>query len=198
MLEEQKYQHEGSARVAWLETVYQFFNEEIFNKECPFGANISWGWPSRSPKKAHGQASELLKNANSEFLITISPIIDNTTEILDTLVHEMVHLAVGCEHGHRKAFSQLAKKVGLEKPWSASTPSEELKDLFKRVVIKFGDIPSGHYKFNEQKKKQTTRLRLYTCECEIKIRVASDDLDVTCNKCKSVFTKQATSNEVKP
>ena len=186
---ESEYQDEGSARVAWLERVYRFFNEELFSKDCPYAANISWGWPSSRAKTALGEASELLKDANSEFLISISPLINDTTDLLDTLVHEMVHLAVGTEYNHGKVFSRYAKKVGLQRPWRTTSPSERLKEMFKRTVIKFGDFPKGYVQLPKGKKKQGTRLRLYTCRCEIKIRVASDDLDVTCYKCMTVFMK---------
>ena len=34
-----------------------------------------------------------------------------------------------------------------------------------------------------------SRLRLWTCECGVKVRVASDDFQATCNRCGSAFTR---------
>lgn len=34
-----------------------------------------------------------------------------------------------------------------------------------------------------------SRLRLYTCDCGTKVRVASDTFDATCNQCQTVFAK---------
>lgn len=36
-----------------------------------------------------------------------------------------------------------------------------------------------------------SRLRLYKCDCGVKVRVASDSFDATCNKCDTVFQKSA-------
>lgn len=35
-----------------------------------------------------------------------------------------------------------------------------------------------------------SRLRLYQCECGVKVRVASDSFDATCNKCDTVFQRE--------
>ncbi len=41
-----------------------------------------------------------------------------------------------------------------------------------------------------------SRLRLYTCACKTKVRVASDSFDATCNVCKQKFSKVEKSGAV--
>src|SRR5436190_18521499 len=53
--------------------------------------------------------------------IFISPSIDDATEALATLVHELLHAADDCKSGHDKTFAERARALGLEGNPSATT-----------------------------------------------------------------------------
>lgn len=68
---------------------------------------------------------------------------EQPVRILDVLLHEMIHAKVGCEHGHKKPFVDLARKVGLKgKP--TATFAEEETELFaalEKIADKLGEYP---------------------------------------------------------
>jgi hypothetical protein len=62
------------------------------------------GWSASASRRRHVQ---------TERRSSLSPLFSPTIEVLGTLLHELVHAAVGTDHGHKKVFSQEARRVGL-------------------------------------------------------------------------------------
>jgi hypothetical protein len=91
---------------------------------------VATGWPkgSRGSSKTHsiGQCWDRASSEDGSYEIFISPELDHPVTILATLAHEMVHAIVGCDAGHKGEFPALCKKIGLVKPWTATSPSPEL------------------------------------------------------------------------
>ena len=122
--------------------------------------------------------------------IYIHPGQTDPIRILGILIHELVHLAVGIEHGHKTPFRRLAVALGLEGKMTATTESEALKvKLGELVEKKLGALPhSGLAAGQSTHKKQKCRQRKWTCpSCEQIIRAASDDLMVICEPCEVLF-----------
>ena len=145
-------------------------------------ASVGFPRGSRGKAKAIGQCWGRIHSADKSGHIFISPVLTESTRVLDVLLHEVGHDVVGCEHGHKKPFSDFAKKVGLVKPWTATTASPELEATLALVVKELGEYP--HAKLSDIEgagKKQTTRMRLYQCPvCEQKVRAATDALAIQC------------------
>lgn len=126
---------------------------------------VSVGIPSRS-KRAIGQ--HWIPEASDDKLgsIFISPILDDTLEVLGVLVHELVHAAVKVT-GHGPAFKKLALKVGLEGKMRSTTSSAKLEKHLKEILKDLPPYP--HKKLNmrhDPVKKQTTRMLKMECsEC---------------------------------
>ena len=62
--------------------------------------------------------------------------------------------------------------------------------LNAEAIPQLGSYPHQKWNPQAQRKKQGTRLRLWICECPVKVRVASDTFDATCNICDARFQKQ--------
>jgi hypothetical protein len=74
--------------------------------------------------------------------IVLFPYLGSTLHTLKTLVHEMVHLAVGAEHGHRAPFQKAAAAVGLTPPWREAPASSSLMEHLKRIAAEVGPMPA--------------------------------------------------------
>jgi hypothetical protein len=121
--------------------------------------------------------------------IFISPRISDSVELLGTLLHELIHAHFQGRFGHRKAFSQAARKVGLAGPPTATTVGAELRPLLVDYVARAGPYPHAVIVPQVKEKAAGSRLRLYECSCAqpVKVRVASNDFEATCNRCGLPF-----------
>lgn len=181
----------NSKRVKWVERAYFILREE-FIQEAPKDITITAGFPRR--KKAIGECCfkyiSNTKNHKKQHLITIHfQQFRDPIEVLHVLLHEMIH-ASGIK-GHRKDFSQIARRVGLIKPWVSTTPSEYLKELlFDIVNQKLGPLPDGWGQAEaiEMPQPQTTRLRKWKCGCGVIVRVARDNFHAQCLLCNGIFS----------
>lgn len=184
----------NSDRVFWLERAYSLMRSKYL-PEAPKTATVTFGFTyQRVGKKNQGKPigqywNGLIKTETPDErnCIILHPYnFDDPVKVLSTLLHEMIHAAVP-DAGHREPFSKLAKRVGLCKPWTATTPSERLsEDLKTEILPILGPIPSGHGDINEEdsrRKKQKTRLRKWQCPCGQIARVANDNWNAQCLDC---------------
>jgi len=148
---------------------------------------LSFGWPKGS-RKAVGECYHTESSVDhSTHHIFISPKLTLPGDVLHVLLHELVHAVVGVKEGHRGAFSKAAKKVGLTKPWTATTPDAELQAKLGKLSDELGELP--HIGMIPEPKKQTTRMKLWECSCGMKIRRAGE-LNARCLECGSNFVLQ--------
>ena len=140
--------------------------ESYFNCKVP-AFRVSVGFPGGSGKKGNtiGQAWKADCAEDKIPQVFISPVIADSIEVLATLLHEIVHVVDHNEHGHRKPFADLAKSVGLVKPWTATTPSEELVVQLKKVVHKLGDYPHSALNKVAGGSPHTQNTRMLKVEC---------------------------------
>jgi len=144
-------------------------------------ASVGFPRGSRGKAKAIGQCWPRISSADKTGHIFISPVLTDSSRVLDVLLHELGHDVVGCEHGHKKPFADFAKQVGLVKPWTATTAGEELGKTLALIVEVLGPYPHSALADIGAGKKQTTRMRLYQCPvCEQKVRAATDTLSIQC------------------
>jgi len=104
---------------------------------------VSIGWPGGRGNKQGviGQCWMSAAVADGKPAIFITPALseEHPERILDVLLHEMLH-ATGAR-GHRGAFAKLAKAVGLEAPWTATTAGEALKPRLEKLAVRLGPFP---------------------------------------------------------
>ena len=138
--------------------------------------------------------------------ILITPLLNNSVDVLSVLTHELVHAIDDCTNGHKAPFKRIAEAVGLEGKMTNTIAGEELTEKIKAIVKKLGRYP--HKKLNLSTTKQSTRLILISCgrilsdsissiePCGAKMRVSRKVIDestvwlgsATCPFCGSVGT----------
>ncbi len=185
-------------REEWLEKAVPRLNTLLELAELkPVTVRVSVGWPARGALSTKARRigecwhSENIKQDTSH--IFISPYIEKPITVLGTLLHEMIHASLPPKAGHKSTFAKACKTIGLQgKPTSTTVSTEDsdpLKIELDSVFEFLGEYPHHKIETSSTLKKQTTRLRLWECKCDepTKLRVAKDDLDVTCNICESCF-----------
>jgi len=102
---------------------------------------VSVGFPSTGSKGRHlGQCWSTKSSADGMNQIFIAPHLPTRIEVIDTLVHELVHAVDDCQSGHGENFKRIAKGIGLKGPMRSAGAGEELmKDL-----VKIADL-LGHF-----------------------------------------------------
>jgi hypothetical protein len=143
----------------------------------PEKIRISVGWMGGRGRKSStiGQCWHPDQVEDKTPAIFIVPTLNDPIRILDVLVHEGVHAAG--KFNHRKEFSDLAKKLGLEKPWTATHAGEELKKRLTELAEKLG--PFDHAAIRKDAiKRQTTRLLKVMCHsCGYVARITAKWID---------------------
>lgn len=116
-------------REQWLRGAADWIDQNILkphNVRLPEKWAISVGFPKGSAK-AIGQCWPTNMAADSETTtILISPVLGNhdLVNLLQVIVHECIHAAVGNKHKHGGEFKRVARAVGLEGKLTATYVSE--------------------------------------------------------------------------
>lgn len=153
---------------------------------------VSVGFPKghRGRHRAIGQCWNGSMSQDGRAHLFICPT-QGEDRVIDILLHEQIHAAVGTKHAHKKEFSKVAATVGLVKPWTATTASEALAKELKAIAEEIGPYPHSTLSPQEREKKGS-RLRLFECGCTppLKLRAGHDEINVTCNDCGDQFEKR--------
>jgi hypothetical protein len=145
-----------------------------------------WGW-----QDVIGQCFAQEVCADGVPQIFISPRIADSIQVLGTLLHELIHACVGWRAGHGKQFSQLAWRLGLVGPPTATTVGPTLVLVLQGFVSQYGPCPHASIRVRQAEKKPGSWLRLFECVCEepVKLCAARNELPVQCLQCGVVFVK---------
>jgi hypothetical protein len=156
-------------REAWLRAAYAIVRKELL-PQAPAAVAISWSFPSKGGTKSsrrtigecHYKGGSAVK-VEGDRVILISPTLQEPYDLIETLVHEMVHAALPMGCGHRAQFSQLAARIGLVKPWTATTAGPELKKKILGWLKRLPKWPGGHLLIQHQQKNRQLKA---VCDCE--------------------------------
>ena len=125
-------------REQWLSECIQQLRPDFeqLAHTLPEKIRASCSWPSKSglanKKRRIGEAWSAKNSADQSCEVFISPVLKDPLEVAATLVHELVHCAVGVEEGHKGKFTKLAKAIGLEGKMTATHAGETLKARLSR------------------------------------------------------------------
>jgi len=162
----------------WLNTALTKFIRKHFTDAgytVPDNVRLSTGWPSRgalAKKRVLGQAWSAENSADETHEIIISVYLDDPCEVLATLIHEVVHVVVGHEVGHRKPFVDCMKLVGLEGKATATVASDDLKEKIAKWLPVLGWYPHAKLDGSEQKKQSTRMIKMECKECGCVVRTS--------------------------
>jgi hypothetical protein len=89
--------------------------------------SVGFGYKARAETKyIAGQTWSRITTEDKSPAVFISPMLGDAVEVLVTLTHELIHVALDCEDGHTKRFKVLAEALGLEAPLTQINPSDLL------------------------------------------------------------------------
>lgn len=127
---------------------------------------VSCGWPGgRSVNKVIGQCWPTATGKGVAQMF-ISPKLVKVDQILETLLHELIHAADDCEHGHKGPFVKACRAVGLEGKPTATFAGDELRKKLKKIASIMGPYPHKGVTPGLKIKTQGTRmLKLEAVEC---------------------------------
>jgi hypothetical protein len=109
----------------------------------PERLRVSCSWPSKAGlapiHRTIGECWPPAASADQTVEIFISPCLGTALDAGETLVHELIH-ATGVK-GHRKDFSEIARTLGLRKPWRVTTATPELRERLNELISRIGPYP---------------------------------------------------------
>jgi hypothetical protein len=127
---------------------------------------ISWGFASTGTRSGHvGQCWSTNSASNALNQIFIAPTLKSAYEVIDTLVHELVHALDNCEHKHGKEFKKIALKMGMKGPMRGADAGPELKLTLTALLDTLGPYPHGHLKVGMRKAPSRDRPRAKCKHC---------------------------------
>ena len=141
------------------------FKEKGF--PIPEKIRISIGWTKS--KKAVGECWATKVSADNTTEIFIAPSHSDSMEIADTLVHELIHAAVGLKEGHKGNFKKLALALDLGGKMTSTHRTAKFESWMKPILASIGEIPHAPLtpsrSFSSAPAKQGTRL--IKCSCPV-------------------------------
>lgn len=126
-------------REQYLVAAARAMNAELLAKKCEHQMPEVWFVSVMEPAgKVIGRAWPASHDAHHMF---VSAALSDPVQLLATLLHEMLHLAVGVKEKHNKVFGKAARAVGLKGKLTATTASDELVPYLKALDEQLGGYP---------------------------------------------------------
>ena len=136
----------------------------------------SVGWPRGGKPQTIGQCWDRSASGDrTRAHVFISPRLiekSGAQGILATLLHELIHAAVGTECGHRGPFRKVALSVGLIGPMTATKAGPELLQRLDELARDLPELDHPGIAVASAAKKQTTRMHRASCSCGYAFRIA--------------------------
>lgn len=138
-----------TTREGWLDAGARALRDRFF---CDGGEDVpalpeqvrcSCSWPLRGAKGTIGQCFSPEVAADGSTHVIVCPSQDEPVRVLDILLHELGHAAVGVVHQHKAPFKRFMRAVGLEGKATATvaTPGTPLHDYLTSLAEELGPYP---------------------------------------------------------
>ncbi len=132
---------------------------------------VSCGFASSGCRSKHiGECWTRESNSDGINQIFISPMLDDSVLVLETLTHELCHAVDNCQSGHGKEFKLIARAVGLQGPMRSTNAGPLLLNSLKNLSTKIGRYP--HSKLIKQAsatKSNNTRAKAKCSKCGFEV-----------------------------
>jgi hypothetical protein len=185
----------STLRTVYLECAYNAIRRELL-PEAPARSQVAlaFSFPTKGAAAGHtgsviGQCfyQGLQGSALERMLIVVHPSQwGEDLAVLSVLAHEMAHAATPGA-GHRGAFVELVRRMGLEGKPTATVPGEAFKRAAEALRPILPTFPVGSLVVGGRR-VAGTRMRLFECACvpAIKVRAARDSIPWRCEACGEV------------
>ncbi len=158
-------------REQWLDVAVKELTPLLAHAKAPSFKTplVSVGFP-RGGRGGNGKTigqcwSEKCSGDKERSHIFLHPELTDSERVLDVLLHELVHSAVGTECGHRGEFRKVAVAVGLEGKMTATVAGEELKGRLNRIVKNIGTYPHPGLTAADRGKKGSRLVKVQCGSC---------------------------------
>jgi len=166
-----------TTREEWLQAATNRFRPIMAKRgsEVPDVLRIGVGWPSQGIRSnVLGQCwpASASKDGIPEITIVVSQ--HDAIEVLDTLVHELVHASLDCTGGHGAEFTKRARALDLQGKPTATVAGPIFARYARRLIRELGAWPGDQGLTAEARrsKTQTTRMIKVACtDCGITFRL---------------------------
>jgi len=170
-------------REEWLnlacKTLVPYVQEKTTNTIPEFYISVGFPKGHSGRQKAIGQCWSGTLSEDGKPHIFICPTLSDPIAILATVIHEIIHTAYP-EAGHRADFAFMAKKCGLTKPWTATSPGLELKKYLEKLFTTLPEYEHAALTIPERGKKGS-RMRRHVCnKCETIVYKGADEFKAIC------------------
>ena len=161
-----------TTRETWLLAAVDLLRPVFLAKHhvIPKDVMVSCGFASTGTRSHHiGQCWSRQSSTNDKNQIFISPALHEPVEVLDTLVHELVHAVDDCQHKHGKEFKKIALSLGMKGPMRSADAGPELKEKLTQLAKQLGVYPHGKLQVTHHKAVSRARARAKCPECGFQV-----------------------------
>jgi hypothetical protein len=126
-------------REQWLMTATDLLRPWFERKagvEIPADVKVSCSFPGGgSAMKRIGECWPRSRSKAGLNEIFVSPKLDDKTQVLAVLAHELVHAVDNCQHGHKREFGKIARAVGLVGRLTSTTAGPDLVAFIEAMEL---------------------------------------------------------------
>ena len=155
-------------RESWLLAAVEVLRPLFHSKGhlIPTTVHVSCGFASTGLKSHHiGQCWPTQSSSNGVNQLFVSPTLGDPVEVLDTLVHELVHAVDDCQHKHGKEFKKIALSLGMKGPMRSAGAGPELKLKLQGLAAQLGPYPHSTLKVRHVRRVSSPRPRAKCKQC---------------------------------
>ena len=144
-------------RELWLQNAVDLVSPIFKNKGYTIPkVQVSCGFPSTGNKSKHvGQCWGKSSTNDGTNQLFISPVLDEPVQVLDTLVHELVHAVDDCMHHHGPEFKKIATDVGLQGLMREASAGPWLQEQLTTISRQLGKYPHSKINLAHSSSKKT-------------------------------------------
>jgi hypothetical protein len=146
-----------TTREQWLHKAVELVSPIFKNKGYTIPKiQVSCGFPSTGNKSKHvGQCWGKSSTNDGTNQLFISPVLDEPVQVLDTLVHELVHAVDDCIHHHGPEFKKIATDVGLQGLMREASAGPWLQEQLTSISRQLGKYPHSKINLSHSSSKKT-------------------------------------------
>ena len=146
-----------TTRELWLQNAVDLVSPIFKNKGYTIPkVQVSCGFPSTGNKSKHvGQCWGKSSTNDGTNQLFISPVLDEPVQVLDTLVHELVHAVDDCMHHHGPEFKKIATDVGLQGLMREASAGPWLLEQLTTISRQLGKYPHSKINLAHSSSKKT-------------------------------------------
>jgi len=160
-----------SSRESWLQAAVHALGPLFAAKGYVIPpCQVSVGFASTGTLRGHiGQCWSTKSCESGVNQVFISPTLADSFDVLDTLVHELVHAVDDCEHKHGKEFKKIALKLGLKGPMRSASAGDVLKAQLIELGQRLGPYPHSALKVSLRTRPRLKRPRAKCEKCDFQV-----------------------------